>query len=121
MAGFVRRARINNMPGGTSHPRGQRLRLAVQGRPADSRTQVRWEQGMAKKVTSDKADGHMTLEPLNEPRTPAPRSGPSRNEVERRTRTERRLVYDRRELIRFEDDRRAYRDRRVGSDPWAIP
>lgn len=76
---------------------------------------------MAKKVTSDKADGHMTLEPLNERRTAAPRPGLSRNEVERRTRTERRLVYDRRELIRFEDDRRAYRDRRIGNDPWAIP
>lgn len=43
------------------------------------------------------------------------------NYVERRERMERRVVYDRRQLIRFEDDRRAGMERRVGSDPWAFP
>lgn len=79
---------------------------------------------MAKKVTSDKLDGRMTLEPRTEEPTGMARFGPrrnqARNEADRRTRTERRLVYDRRELIRFEDDRRVTRDRR-GNNPWAIP
>lgn len=43
------------------------------------------------------------------------------NRIERRDRADRRLVYDRRQLIRFEDDRRAGMERRAGSDPWAIP
>lgn len=43
------------------------------------------------------------------------------NYVERRDRSDRRLVYDRRQLIRFEDDRRAGMERRAGSDPWAFP
>jgi len=40
---------------------------------------------------------------------------------DRRIRTDRRLVYDRRELIRFENDRRASKERRHGMDPWGIP
>lgn len=43
------------------------------------------------------------------------------NYADRRARSDRRFVYDRRELIRFENDRRAGRERRVGMDPWAIP
>ena len=43
------------------------------------------------------------------------------NYVERRDRTQRRMVYDRRHLIRFEDDRRVRMERRVGTDPWAFP
>lgn len=80
---------------------------------------------MAKNVTSGNSDGRMTLEPHPKDGIGMARFGPrrnqTRNEVDRRTRTERRLVYDRRELIRFEDDRRANRDRRIGNDPWAIP
>lgn len=41
--------------------------------------------------------------------------------VERRAPRERRVVYDRRQLIRFEDDRRVGMERRVGADPWAFP
>lgn len=92
---------------------------------AAQRKRWRPEQAMAKKPTSDKSDGRMTLEPLTDDRSGTARFGPrrssTRNEVDRRTRTERRLVYDRRELIRFEDDRRANRDRRIGNDPWTIP
>jgi len=43
------------------------------------------------------------------------------NSVERRDHVGRRVVYDRRQLIRFEDDRRAGLERRVGADPWAFP
>lgn len=43
------------------------------------------------------------------------------NYADRRGRTERRLLYDRRELIRFENDRRVSHERRRGLDPWAIP
>ncbi len=41
--------------------------------------------------------------------------------ADRRGRAERRLVYDRRELIRFEVDRRMRQERRHGMDPWTIP
>lgn len=62
-------------------------------------------------------------------RAPAPRnkrgfamSGESPwNYPERRKRPERRLVYDRRQLIRFEEDRRTSMERRVGTDPWGFP
>ena len=43
------------------------------------------------------------------------------NHEERRLRAPRRMVYDRRQLIRFEDDRRVCRERRTGNDPWAFP
>ena len=41
--------------------------------------------------------------------------------TERRIRSDRRLVHDRRQLIRFEDDRRDGRERRMDADPWAFP
>lgn len=46
--------------------------------------------------------------------------GPGSDE-QRRGQSERRVVYDRRQLIRFEDDRRTGVERRMGSDPWAFP
>ena len=33
----------------------------------------------------------------------------------------RRVLYDRRRLIRFDADRRAEVQRRLGAEPWAIP
>lgn len=48
-------------------------------------------------------------------------SGDAWNDAERRRRPERRLVYDRRQLIRFEDDRRTGMERRLGTDPWRFP
>jgi len=43
------------------------------------------------------------------------------NYADRRTRMERRILYDRRQMIRFEGDRRACDQRRQGVDPWAFP
>lgn len=43
------------------------------------------------------------------------------NNVDLRHDAARRVVYDRRQLIRFEDDRRAGLERRMGNDPWAFP
>jgi hypothetical protein len=47
------------------------------------------------------------------------------NYANRRTHGERRYVYDRRVLIRFESDRRYSRERRLDIDldldPWGIP
>lgn len=47
-------------------------------------------------------------------------AGPDRNPVELRDRTERRVTYDRRQFIRFEDDRRSGVDRRAGHESWQI-
>jgi len=45
--------------------------------------------------------------------------GQARTGEERRFLEDRRLRYDRREMIRFEDDRRTGFDRRMDADPWA--
>ena len=46
---------------------------------------------------------------------------PALNYVDRRTRMDRRVLYDRRELIRFEVDRRTGDARRLDTDPWEFP
>ena len=43
-------------------------------------------------------------------------AGQSGNPLDRRTKTDRRVLHDRRQMIRFEDDRRTGADRRAGSD-----
>ena len=75
------------------------------------------------KQTSDKSGGGLTLSPRQEGPVGTTRFGSPGshwNQADRRTQTDRRLVYDRRELIRFEDDRRDRKDRRAVTDPWAI-
>lgn len=77
---------------------------------------------MEKKTNPGESDRRWSLAPRNARGAGGATSatGPSNN-VDRRGRSERRVVYDRRQLIRFEDDRRAGTERRVGSDPWAFP
>lgn len=76
---------------------------------------------MEKKIIPGESDRRWSLSP----RTTRGVGGSPGNApwkyVERRDRSDRRLVYDRRQLIRFEDDRRAGMERRAGSDPWAFP
>lgn len=76
---------------------------------------------MKKTTSSGKPDRRRTLEPAPMRRLIGTLSGDARVNPDRRTRMDRRRVYDRRELIRFEDDRRAGRERRIGIDPWAFP
>ena len=77
---------------------------------------------MEKKTPPGNPERRWTLEPRN---TGSARRTPSANAdwnyADRRTRRERRIVYDRRQLIRFEDDRRTCDERRLGADPWAFP
>ena len=47
-------------------------------------------------------------------------AGQVRPGEERRILEDRRVRYDRREMIRFEDDRRTGFDRRLDADPWAM-
>lgn len=76
---------------------------------------------MEKKPSTDASGSGLTLEPCGDGRLGAARYGVVTNQADRRTPAGRRLVYDRRELIRFEGDRRAGKDRRAGVDPWGIP
>lgn len=77
---------------------------------------------MEKKIIPGESDRRWTLESrTNRSANGTPSANASWNFVDRRTRMERRVVYDRRQLIRFADDRRASRERRVGIDPWAFP
>lgn len=73
---------------------------------------------MDDKPAPDKPDGRLTLEPRKDDQAGAPRSVCEWNQTEQRLRTDRRLGHDRRELIRFEEDRRAGNERRAGHDPW---
>lgn len=75
----------------------------------------RLEQALQSGVPSDSCEGQLTLESVNDGPT-ANASGLADGQVDRRTTTDRRVVYDRRQLIRFEDDRRAGVDRRTGND-----
>ena len=77
---------------------------------------------MEKKINPGEAERRWPLSPRNNRAVGgAPGANAPWNYVERRDRAERRLRYDRRQLIRFEDDRRAGMERRTGSDPWAFP
>ena len=60
--------------------------------------------------------GALTSAPNNDADPAGSESAPAGNHVERRTSSERRVVYDRRQLIRFEDCRRSGLDRRAGND-----
>lgn len=76
---------------------------------------------MEKKTPAGTPDTHWSQSSRRGGVIAATASGAAWNYSDRRIRTDRRLVYDRRELIRFENDRRASRERRLGMDPWAIP
>jgi hypothetical protein len=49
------------------------------------------------------------------------RAGQSGNPLDRRAKTDRRVLHDRRQMIRFEDDRRTGVDRRAGSESLDVP
>lgn len=77
---------------------------------------------MEKKIIPGESDRRWSLSPRNTRHVGGSPGGTAPwNYVERRDLGDRRLVYDRRQLIRFEDDRRAGLERRAGSDPWAFP
>jgi hypothetical protein len=61
----------------------------------------------------------LALEPIVESPVEAPRKGPAKFQIDTRGGGERRKTQDRRAGIRFEDERRSNKDRRVGSNPWA--
>lgn len=77
---------------------------------------------MEKKVIPGKPERRWALASRN-PSSPGgtPSADAALNYVDRRTRRDRRVFYDRRELIRFEVDRRAGAERRMDADPWAFP
>lgn len=77
---------------------------------------------MEKKIIPGKPERRWTLQSPN-PSGPgeAPSADAAANYVDRRTSRDRRVLYDRRELIRFEVDRRAGDARRLDTDPWAFP
>jgi hypothetical protein len=79
---------------------------------------------MDKKIIPGKPERRWTLQ-SRDPSAPggAPSADAASNYVDRRTRRDRRVVYDRRDLIRFDVDRRnvAGAERRLDVDPWAFP
>lgn len=79
------------------------------------------EQDMEKKVAPSPPKARPGGGPRRDLASLAARSGAGMEHVERRTVTDRRLLYDRRQLIRFEDDRRHGQERRQDTDPWAFP
>jgi hypothetical protein len=64
----------------------------------------------------------LSLEPMDEPaNTQAqPAKAAARFKIDTRGKNERRINSDRRNAIRFEQDRRAGEDRRAGPKPWAL-
>ena len=76
---------------------------------------------MEKKIIPGKPERRWTLQSRNPSSPGGTPADAALNYVDRRTRRDRRVVYDRRELIRFEVDRRASADRRMDVDPWAFP
>ncbi len=77
---------------------------------------------MEKKTNPGKPERRWALEPHSTRNTTGtPSAETPLNFIDRRNRRERRIVYDRRQLIRFEDDRRICDERRLGADPWAFP
>jgi len=59
----------------------------------------------------------LSLEPLEE-QSPAPKM-PAKFQIDTRSKAERRTRPDRRDTIRFQEDRRSGKDRRAGVIPWA--
>ena len=61
----------------------------------------------------------LRLEPLEEASAPpkAPQA-PAKFQIDTRGKGERRVQADRRNAVRFEDDRRQHKDRRNGANPW---
>ncbi|MGH8355263.1 MAG: hypothetical protein ACRERY_17315 [Pseudomonas sp.] len=59
----------------------------------------------------------LSLEPLEE--QSAPPKTPAKFQIDTRSKAERRVRPDRRSTIRFQEDRRAGKDRRAGVTPWA--
>lgn len=82
--------------------------------------QYRQEQGVAKTVALKKPDGRLAFEPYVKPGAHRVFACPTFIHADRRTRADRRALHNRRQLIRFEDDRRAIKARRLGEAPWAI-
>ena len=77
---------------------------------------------MEKKTIPDESDRRWTLASRNHHGASGmTAANASWNHVERRTRGDRRVVYDRRQLIRFADDRRAGEVRCLGASAWAFP
>ncbi|MFZ3155845.1 hypothetical protein [Pseudomonas sp.] len=64
----------------------------------------------------------LSLESMEQPAdTPAqPAKTTAQFKIDTRGKSERRLNSDRRNAIRFEEDRRASEDRRAGPKPWAL-
>ncbi len=61
----------------------------------------------------------LSLEPL-EPNAPAPAKQPASFKIDTRGKHERRSHTDRRGAIRFEEDRRANKDRRADANGWTL-
>lgn len=61
----------------------------------------------------------LSLEPLEgasaPPTTP---KAPAKFQIDTRGKSERRVQADRRDAVRFEEDRRQHKDRRNGANPW---
>lgn len=61
----------------------------------------------------------LSLEPLEDGSAPpkAPKT-PAKFQIDTRGKSERRVQADRRDAVRFEEDRRRGKDRRNGANPW---
>lgn len=64
----------------------------------------------------------LSLEPMDQPATTQAQAAKAAAQfkIDTRSKHERRLNSDRRNAIRFEEDRRASEDRRAGPKPWAL-
>ena len=74
---------------------------------------------MASHDNSDISLEDLALEPLAEQISEVVNKGRAKFQIDTRGGGERRKVQDRRADIRFQEERRSNKDRRVGSNPWA--
>jgi hypothetical protein len=74
---------------------------------------------MAGHDNSDISLEDLALEPLAEQVGEVVNKGRAKYQIDTRGGGERRKVQDRRADIRFQEERRSNKDRRVGSNPWA--
>ncbi|WP_256674136.1 MULTISPECIES: hypothetical protein [Pseudomonas] len=74
---------------------------------------------MASHENSDISLEDLALEPLAEQVEEGVSKGRAKFQIDTRGGGERRKVQDRRADIRFQEERRSNKDRRVGSNPWA--
>jgi hypothetical protein len=74
---------------------------------------------MASHDNSDIALEDLSLEPIAEQVGEGVNKGRAKFQIDTRGGGERRKVQDRRADIRFQEERRSNKDRRVGSNPWA--